>query len=443
MTGSEARVDALRNEWAGMVCRAGRVCAAAFTVVLTLALAACGDQPGAPRHEVTVPWGIGGTQIVADLHMHSRFSDGALDIESLARKAFVGGCRAVAITDFADAPARGGGKEYLAALNAVRKKYPKHILIGGVEWNVPPHLGRIQLGLLLDPVVEHQFPALKQQLEDPRKPAGDALGWLASQVKEPAQAALIYNHPSRHGERAEQILAEWRRLRGAGVQTIAFEGGPGHQGATPPGNYAPAPLVERWDPAIATVGGAWDQLLDHGESPWGALAFSAYRSNSAELAPCEFSRTVLKVPEVSASGVLKALHAGSFWAAQGRFIDYLLFTVSTPGLELPASPGEIIRVRKGAPLNVRVAIERDPNAPSQPLTVEIIGNCAKGKPENIATRKLEKNQSDSETELTAAAAGADGNSCYLRGRVRGQTVGGDTAVAYTNPVRVRLDTLSR
>lgn len=420
------------------VARNGGVWRRTSAAWVALFLAACGGAPDAPRHEVAVPWGIGGTQIVADLHLHSRFSDGALDLEALVRKAYVGGCRAVAVTDFFDAQARGGGKEYLAAISAVRKKYPQHILIGGAEWNVPPHMGLRQVSVLVDPLIEPQLSAFKQQLADPKKSAGDALGWLRGQIKEPAQAALIYNHPSRHGETAEQILSEWSRLRSAAMQTISFEGGPGHQNAKPVGQYATTPLVERWDPAVATIGGAWDQLLDRGENPWGALAFSAYRSEPAEFTPCEFSRTILKVPETTASGVLKALHAGSFWAAQGRFIDYLLFTVNTPGLQLSASPGEVIRVRKDAPLNVRVSVERYPNAGSHPLTVEIIGNCTKGKPESLLTAKLERNQSDMETALSAAAPGADGASCYLRARVRGQTAGGEAAVAYSNPIRVRI-----
>lgn len=440
MTRSKTRKDAFTGRRRLPCGSMRRLWAAACTGLL---LAACDGEPSVPRHEVTVPWGIGGTQLVADLHTHSRFSDGTLDLDAVVRNAFAGGCRAVAITDFADAPSRGGSREYLAALKAERAKYPKHILIGGVEWNVPPHLGRVQMGVLLDPAVEQQLTVFKQQLDDPRKSAADALGWLATQITDPAHAALIYNHPSRYGDGAEPILAEWRRLRNTATQTISFEGGPGHQNSVPAGNYAATPLVERWDPVVATVGGAWDQLLDRGESAWGALAFSAYRSAKTERTPCEFSRTLLKVPEASATGVLKALNAGSFWAAQGRFIDYLLFTVGTPGLPMSASPGEIIRVHKGAPLTVRVAIERYPDAPSQSLVVEIIGNCAKGKPESLATRKLEKHQSETEAELAAAAPGADGNSCYLRARVRGQTAAGEAAAAYTNPIRVRLHAAGR
>ena len=405
--------------------------------MVALSVTACGDKNVA-QHVVKVPWGLGGKQIVADLHMHTRLSDGALDADVLVRKAYVAGCHALAITDHSDRSTKAGTQEYLDTLATLRKKYPQRILIGGLEWNVPAHLSRIHMGVLVDPSVEKHLVTFKQRFEQPGISMSEAFGWLAQEVKDSTLAAFIYNHPSRYGEPDAQVAAEWTSWRRASDRAIGFEGGPGHQNLKPNGAYAPIPTDERWDPAIARIGGAWDQLLDRGESPWGALASSDYHKPETEYTPCEFSRTVLTVPDASAAGVLKALHAGSFWAAQGRFLDYLLFTATTPGLEMPASPGEVIRVIKGTPLQVRIVVQRFADVSTSPLSVEVIGNCKSGKPEQLATLNLDSKQSEIETSIDAATAGADGASCYLRARVRGRTAKGETALAYVNPIRVRL-----
>lgn len=408
-----------------------------LTAAFALFTAGCSDQ-NAAQHVVKIPWALGGKQVVADLHMHTRFSDGAIDMETLVRKAYVAGCQAVAVTDHSDRAVKAGTQEYLDAIAAVRKKYPQRILIGGLEWNVPAHASRIHMGVLFDPLVEKHMVAFKQRYEQPGIPLTDALGWLAQEIKDSTLAAFIYNHPSRHGESDEQVAAEWISWRRASDRAIGFEGGPGHQNMKPNGAYAVRPTEDRWDPAIARIGGAWDQLLDRGETPWGALASSDYHKPETEFMPCEFSRTVLNVPEASASGVLKALHAGSFWASQGRFLDYLLFTATTPGLQMSASPGEVIRVARDAPLQVRIAVERFAEVSSSPLTVEIIGNCKSGKAEQLALLQLAPKQNEVETSITAAAVGADGNSCYLRARVRGASANGEPALAYVNPIRIRL-----
>lgn len=408
-------------------------------IVLTaLTFAGCGGGNTA-RHEVAVPWALGGKQLVADLHTHTRFSDGALDAEALVSKSFAAGCQALAITDHSDLSAKAGTPVYLNSLVALRQKYPKHVLIGGVEWNVPPHQGRMHMGVLVDPLFERHLITFKERFEIKGASVADAFRWLRSTISDPTQSALIYNHPSRRGESAEQVVAEWSRLAQAGYPVIGFEGGPGHQKLDPNGAYMPNhPTEDRWDPVIVRVGGAWDQLLDRGQSPWAALANSDYHNPETEYTPCEFSRTTINVPEATASGVLKALHAGSFWASQGRFLDHLLFTANAPGLAVPAAPGETIRVTPGTPLNIRIAVERFAEVSASPLAVDVIGNCKSGKPEVLAQLKLAARQPDIETTLVAAAAGADGSSCFVRARVRGQSAKAEPALAYTNPIRIRL-----
>lgn len=409
-------------------------------MVAAIITTGCGEQraPTTAQHVVKVPWALGGKQIVADLHTHTRFSNGALEADALLRSAFVAGCQAVAITDHSDGPYKAGSAEYVDGIAALRKKYPQRIVIGGLSWSVPAHGGRVNMGVLLDPSFERQLVPFKQRFDKPGSTVTQAYEWLAQEVKDSTAAVYIYHHPSRYGESAEQVAAEWTSWRRASDRAIGFEGGPGRQNRKPYGDYTKSPTDHRWDPVVAQVGGAWDQLLDRGDSPWAALASSAYYKAETEFAPCEFSRTVITVPDASAGGVLKALHAGSFWAEQGRFLDYLLFTATTAGLDAPATPGETIRVLKDSPLNLRITVERVAELNVSPLSVDIIGNCANGKPQLLATLKLEPRQKEIETELAAAAAGTDGTSCYLRARVRGLTVKGETALAYVNPIRVRL-----
>jgi PHP domain len=405
--------------------------------LFTLLGTGCGGE-GAARHEVSIPWALGGKQLVADLHMHSRYSDGALDADALVRKGYAAGCQAMALTDHSDSHTKTATAEYLNTLSTLRKQFPNHVLIGGLEWNVPPKVSGIHMGVLFDPLVEQHMSAFKQRYELDSTTAAEALGWLGKTVNDPQQVAIIYNHPSRVGMRDAQVLDQWANWRRASPRAIGFEGGPGHQNLKPNGGYAAVPTEDRWDPAITQIGGAWDQLLDRGENPWAALASSDYHKAETEYTPCEFSRTVVIAPDATAAGVLKALHAGSFWASQGRFIDYLLFTAQAHGLEVPASPGETIRVAPGTPLRLRIAVERFADAGAHPLAVEVIGNCKSGKPEQLAKLTLDAKQSDIETTLAAASPGADGTSCYVRARVRGQTAKGEPALAYLNPIRVRF-----
>ncbi|MBM3341649.1 MAG: PHP domain-containing protein [Betaproteobacteria bacterium] len=408
----------------------------AVAAMALAALAGCGD-PNAARHELAVPWALGGKQLVADFHTHTKFSDGALELDTLVRQAYAGGCQVLAITDHSNRALKSGTQDYLDAIAAQRKKYPKHLLIAGLEWNVPPHGARVHMGMLFDPATEKHMIAFKERFEKSDALLPAALGWLNGQAKDKTSVALIFNHPSRYGETSEMVVEEWLKWRRASDRMVALEGGPGHQNMEPNGAYKRAPTIERWDPAVAHVGGAWDQLLDRGENAWAALASSDYHNAQGEFTPCEFSRTVVSVPEATASGVLKALHAGSFWAAHGHFLDYLLFTVKAQGLESPAAPGETIRVPKNAPLYVRVAVDRASAVADKPLQVQIIGNCKSGKPEIIQALKLAAGQSEAETTLAAAAAGADGASCYLRARARGENAKGGAALAYLNPIRIR------
>jgi hypothetical protein len=60
----------------------------------------------------------------------------------------------------------------------------------------------------------------------------------------------------------------------------ALSGAPGHQIQSDTGSYKTKILpIGRWDPAVAKVGGTWDQLLMKGERIWGAIASSDYHGD--------------------------------------------------------------------------------------------------------------------------------------------------------------------
>ncbi len=405
-----------------------------------LLVAGCGDDERA-RHEVAVPWALGGQWLVADLHTHTRFSDGALTPSQLVEKAVAHGCQALAITDHGDAQVKGASPEYFAEIKQLREKYPRLVLFAGMEWNIPPYGGREHVTVLLDPRLEVQVLPEFRQRYDRREgvTAVDAFKWLQSRIKEPADAVLIYNHPSRQAQSAQEIGADFSRWRAASPQLIGFEGAPGHQRNPAIGAYTRKLRPEhRWDPVAATVGGVWDRLLDAGQNVWGALASSDYHADNYDYPPCGFAQTLVQVPERSPAGVMKALHAGTYWAAHGRFLTHFIFKVSAPGLEIPATPGEVIRYRRGGEVRVGVMLERARETAATPLQAEIIGNCRAGKPEILATLVLDAHESAAETAIAALVPGGDQQSCYVRARVRRSGNDNDDWLAYGNPVRIKL-----
>ena len=108
--------------------------------------------------------------------------------------------------------------------------------------------------------------------------------------------ALLYNHPSRKDDQADENQRDWQQWRDINDLFIGFEGGPGHQRSGTPGAYRAAikPL-DRWDPVVAEIGGGWDQLLDAGHDVWGALASSDFHEDRNDYPPCRFARTMVTV----------------------------------------------------------------------------------------------------------------------------------------------------
>lgn len=413
-------------------------------IAIALLLSGCGDRNEA-RHELAVPWALSGQWLVADLHTHTRFSDGRLSVTELVTRAVANECGVLAITDHGDPRVKSVSPEFFEEVDALRRQLPNLVLLAGLEWNVPPYGGREHVNLIVHPHIERTVLSQFKSLYDrgrgsPAHSAQQAMTWLGSITKDPEQRVLIYNHPLRNSsatpQRAETDLGAWH---GAGGILVGFEGAPGHQRRGDTGAYSKSnPPQDRWDPMVAQIGGAWDRLLARGISLWGAIANSDYHNDEWDEEPCGFSRTHLQVPERSAKGTLQAIRAGTFWAGHGRVLRHLTFTVNAPGLTVPASPGESIRHRMGGEVSVRIVAERTATAVDRSLVAEVIGNCRTGKVESISRVTLEPGRSEAELPSLTLALGEDGASCYLRARVRSTDAGKGDLLAYTNPVRIRM-----
>lgn len=410
---------------------------------LVCLLGGCADREQA-RHEVVVPWALSGKWFAADLHTHTRFSDGKLSVSELVTLASANECSVLAITDHGDPRVPSVSPEFFEELDAARRKYPAMVVLAGLEWNVPPYGGHEHANLIVQPQIERSvLPQFKSRYDrgfgEASSTVPAALSWVASVTKDASERVLIYNHPLRSRaatpERVESDLAAWLA---AGDVIVGFEGGPGHQRRPPSRRYDENLLQDRWDPTAAQIGGAWDRLLERGMSLWGAIANSDYHSDERDYEPCRFSQTFLQVPERSAKGVLQAIRAGSFWAGHGRVLESLVFTVSAPGLVVPASPGETIRFRPGGEVSVRVVAERNSVSPPGPLVSEIIGNCRSGRVELIASLTIEPGSSEAELSNLPVMPGSDGATCFLRARVRSAEGDIGNLMAYTNPIRVKM-----
>jgi hypothetical protein len=419
-----------------------------FAVAGCLALTGCVPERTAELRR-QVPWAFGGTRLVVDLHSHSQFSGGALTIEDLVWKATDGGCNALALADHAGPTGSMGTAtpEFFAALRRARVAHPDLLLIAGVGWGASAHHGPAHVNVLVAPALEEGLlGALVAALgevagREGGPPAGpdDALEWLGRAVSPGDDVVLFYSHPSAADGREEETEVEPAQWQ-ADSRFTGFEGAPGHQRriAAVGASEAAVQTQDRWDPAVARIGGVWDRILDGGVDVWGALANSDYHDDRLDYAPCEFSRTHVTAPDRSVRGVLRGLRAGSFWADHGQILNLLQFRVGAPGLDLPATPGEAIAVSEGTSITASVVVERRWGAGEDPLVAELIGSCATGDPGLVGSTVLAPGDRWASWTLSKLKAGRDGESCFLRARVRKRSADGPHLMAYANPVRIHL-----
>lgn len=395
-----------------------------------------------PRFERQIAWAGAGVWLKAETHVHTRYSDGG-PIEPVVDHAVANGCDVLAITDHTDDGLRAATPEYHAAIAAARARAPQMAILTGIEWNVPPGKGQDHAVVLFPPALEDAALTgeFKQTFDDSDKEgenpelAEAAFTWLRRQTANGAPAVMFLNHPSR---RASDVAAvrtqlEWLSKVGAGV-FVGAEGAPGHQNATPLGAYGGAlKPVDRWDPAIAPPGAAWDQMLGAGATLSGALATSDFHgTGNGDYWPCQFSATWLYARERSAAAALEALRAGTFVGVHGGIARDVQLSLVADGLPRPAMAGEMVGLRTGTPMTIE-------------LRATVPATDWEGQPNHVDAIEL-IGISGSEATVLHAGPLVDGALRYettvpaggiaIRARGRRVVEDGPDLLFYTNPVRV-------
>ena len=141
----------------------------------------------------------------------------------------------------------------------------------------------------------------------------------------------------------------------------------------------------------------------------------------------------------SAQGIISALRAGAFWADHGLILDALALEASVPGLDRPATPGETLAVRPDDVVRLQLTIARGPGASDAPLDIELIESCTTGTPRLSLEGTLLPGDNRFEKRLTNLQTGADKRTCYVRARLRKALHAAPDLMAYTNPIRFRID----
>lgn len=406
------------------------------------------SQTPAVRFVREIAWSGRGEWLKADTHIHTRFSDGRHPVSEVAAQAVAHGCNVIAITDHADRGLRAATPEYAEAVEVARRQHPELTILAGLEWNVPPWGGDAHATVLL-PSSPDEFLLLaefKDRFDDLNRPqhdaalADEALRWLKAAVAGPVAPVVFSNHPSRKTQTSLELVDRIRHWRSVNEIVAGFSGAPGHQAGDPLGAYQTAvELVDRWDPAVARIGGAWDLLLQGGIDVWAARAPSDFHSatgrNVADYWPGQFSETWLYVPERSAAGVLQSFRAGSFFAAHGHIVREVQLTVSVPGLPRAARSGEHVEVPPQTEVQLGL-VGRVPtfdwNGDVNRLDeIEFIVVPAAGEP-RVIRKPVARSSRLLETESLSVPAGG----LVVRARGRRIIDDGPDLLFYTNPIRI-------
>jgi hypothetical protein len=417
---------------------------AALTIsVATTALVVVRTQTPSGSTVRGVEWAGKGVWLKSELHVHTRFSDGNQTVESVANAAVRNGCDALAITDHSDGDLKAATPEYFEAIGTARSSHANLLVLTGLEWNVPPGKGNEHAGVLCPSELERidllqqfktRFDDLDKKGENPEL-AREALAWLNTANGTGLAPFVAVHHPTRVPDSTSAPLLTFEALRLAAPRVVrAVEGGPGHQKSTPLGSYKkPEMLINRWDPIVAEVGGAWDKWLSAGLDVWGASADADFHGPDGEFWPCEFSSTWIYAPDRSVDGIIRALHAGSYAGEQGHIVERPELRVQADDLPHPVIAGQRLTSRAGKRVTATLTFD----VPSKDYAgndnridvVELIGISA-GKASVIYSGPPGTPDAFS-VPVTVPPGGI-----VLRARGKRGADGPSALMFYTNPIRI-------
>ncbi len=414
---------------------------------LAVLVVRCSAQAPAAALTREVPWSGKGVWLAADTHVHTRFSDGMGTPAETAAKARSFGCDVVGFSDHGDNDRKGATAEYFDAIDEARRAQPAMVLMGGMEWNLPPWGGDEHATVFVPAAKERQLTEFKAAFDDYGRDKHDAalavagLQWLAKNAVDGATKPVVtYEHPSRPDAKSMENVADMRAWRKVNDVVIGFSGAPGHQGKAPFGSYKYAEQpIDRWDPVAARVGDAWDTLLNEGLDVWAASAPSDFHEDVpnglADYWPCQFSKTWIYAPDRTQNGVLQALRAGSFFGEHGGIAERVEIGVTAKGAPRAAGAGEVLRVAAGASIVVDVKLQVPPKdwngQPTRVDLIEIIGIDATGGKVIASAAPSASGPALSHTVAVPATG------LVVRARGFRNMPDGSRLAFYTNPVRIR------
>ena len=401
-----------------------------------------------------ISWIGHGQWLKVDTHMHTEFSDGAHSVRELVQQASLHGCDVIAITDHGDKNLKAASPEYEKAIEEARRDFPEMIIVAGLEWNVPPWGGDVHATVLF-PRTENEWQDLAEfkrfyddfgRSEHKIETREAAMSWLKRIGEHSSTPPLvILNHPSRKLDSSMEVAEMIRDWKKNDDLLIGISGAPGHQAMTPLGafNYR-LKTRDRWDPAAAVIGDAWDTLLQEGYEIYAARAASDFHHhrengpNGYDYWPGEFSETWLYAPSRSTNGVLQAFRAGSFFANHGHIVRRVSLMISTAALGRPGYAGETIELPEGAQADILLTFlvpKKDwQNSANRIDQVEIIAVTKKGS--HVIARGPPTEDRFS-TTITIPQGGV-----VIRARGRRIEPDGPDLMFYTNPIRVVTSGLS-
>jgi hypothetical protein len=379
----------------------------------------------------------------ADFHTHTRFSDGSHTVKEVVAAAAKYGCDVVAITDHSDGGLKAATPEYLADIAAARLATPSITVIAGLEWNVPPGKGQEHAVTLFPSALENldTLATFKERFDDEDKTgenpelAREALAFLRSRSGNALRPVIMFSHPSRKPDSSSVPALTYEPLAHAVPGfLIGIEGGPGHQRAAPLGSYTPkAPVVDRWDPIVAEIGGAWDQWLARGVDVSGAVTDSDFHGEDDSYWPCQFSATWVFAPDRTVDGVLQALHAGSLAGEHGHIVERPELRVAVDGSPASITPGGHLSVKPGtrvvATLTATIPTMDYEQHANRLDSVELIG-ISGGKANSLYAG------APGTGELLEVPIVVPPGGIVLRARGSRTLPDGSRLMFYTNPIRV-------